>query len=35
MKKAKLYNIGSDDTYKRRASTILGWINWIINQIEE
>jgi len=35
MKKAKLYNIGSDDTYNRRASTILGWINWIINQIEE
>jgi hypothetical protein len=35
MKKSKLHNVGSDSTYFRRASTIVGWINWIINQIEE
>lgn len=35
MKKAKLYKVGSDSTYFRRASTITGWINWIMNQIEE
>lgn len=35
MKSSKLYNVGSESTYFRRASTIIGWINWIINQIEE
>jgi hypothetical protein len=35
MKQSKLYNINSDSTYFRRASTIIGWINWILNQIEE
>lgn len=35
MKKSKLHNVGKDSTYFRRASTILGWTNWIINQIEE
>ncbi|MDR3046266.1 MAG: transcriptional regulator [Bacteroidales bacterium] len=35
MKSSNLYNIGSDETYFRRASTITGWINWIMNQIEE
>jgi uncharacterized protein YdcH (DUF465 family) len=35
MKKSKLHNVGSDSTYFRRASTIVGWINWIMNQIEE
>lgn len=35
MKRSKLYNVGSDTTYFRRASTIIGWTNWIINQIEE
>lgn len=35
MKKSKLHNVGSDSTYFRRASTIIGWINWIMNQIEE
>jgi hypothetical protein len=35
MKRSKLYNVGSDTTYFRRASTIIGWINWIINQTEE
>lgn len=35
MKHSKLYNVGSDITFFRRASTITGWINWIMNQIEE
>lgn len=32
---SKLYNVNSTVTYFRRASTIIGWINWVINQIEE
>ena len=35
MKRSKLYNVNSDSTYFRRASTITGWINWILNQVEE
>ncbi len=35
MKRSKLYNIDSDTTFFRRASTIIGWTNWIINQIEK
>lgn len=35
MKRSKLYGISSDTTYFRRASTITGWINWIMNQIED
>lgn len=35
MKTSNLYNINSDKTFSRRSSTILSWINWIIDQIEE
>ena len=35
MEKSQLYKVGSESTYFRRASTITGWINWIMNQIEE
>ena len=35
MKRSELYNVNSDSTYFRRASTIIGWINWILNQTEE
>ncbi len=35
MKISDLHNINSDVTFHRRASTILSWINWIIDQIEE
>ena len=35
MKSSNLHNIGSESTYFRRASTIAGWTNWIMNQIEE
>lgn len=34
MKSAKLYNIDSEQTYKRRASTVISWINWILELIE-
>ena len=30
MKESKLYNINSEDTFRRRASTILGWIRWVL-----
>ena len=35
MKKSNLYNISSNETYKRRASTIISWSNWILGLIEE
>lgn len=35
MKTSNLYNINSDSTFHRRASTISSWVNWIIDQIEE
>jgi hypothetical protein len=35
MKQSKLYNINSDETYRRRASTVMSWVNWIIGLIEE
>lgn len=35
MKKSNLYNIESDETYKRRASTIKGWLDWIVRLISE
>ena len=30
MKKCNLYNIESESTYRRRASTIRGWVEWIL-----
>lgn len=30
MKECNLYNIESDETFMRRASTVTGWLNWII-----
>lgn len=35
MRKSKLNRVDSDSTYFRRASTISGWINWILEQVEE
>jgi hypothetical protein len=35
MHHSNLWNIDSESTYKRRSSTIMGWINWIMNHIEE
>ncbi len=31
----KLYKMNSDSTYKRRASTVISWVNWIVGLIEE
>ena len=33
MKKSNLYNVVGESTYKRRASTIRGWIEWILELI--
>lgn len=30
MKRSNLYNVESENTFYRRASTISGWINWIL-----
>jgi hypothetical protein len=35
MKASNLYHINSDSTYRRRASTVTSWVNWILNQIED
>ena len=35
MKKWKLYNVNSESTYRRRASTIRSWINWIVGRIND
>lgn len=35
MQNSNLYNVDSENTYNRRASTILSWINWILDLIEE
>lgn len=35
MRISNLHNVDADSTFKRRASTISGWINWIMNLIEE
>lgn len=35
MKSSKLYNVNKESTFYRRASTITGWINWIMQRIEE
>lgn len=34
MRNARLYNIDSEQTYRRRASTVISWINWILELIE-
>ena len=35
MKESNLYNVNSDSTFERRASTVISWINWIVGLIEE
>lgn len=35
MKESNLHNVNSNSTYKRRASTITSWNNWILDLIEE
>ncbi len=31
MKRCNLYKVNSESTYFRRASTVIGWINWILD----
>jgi hypothetical protein len=31
MQAAPLYHVGKPSTYRRRASTVSGWVNWIVN----
>ena len=35
MKASNLYNVNSDSTFRRRASTVLSWVNWILGTINE
>ncbi|MDR1884547.1 MAG: transcriptional regulator [Prevotella sp.] len=35
MKRSKLYKVDSEETYRRRASTVISWTNWILELIEE
>lgn len=35
MRSSNLYNVNSEDTFARRASTVSSWINWILSLIEE
>lgn len=35
MKNSNLYNVNSETTYERRSSTIKGWINWIVELIND
>lgn len=35
MKNAVLYHMEAPTTYYRRASTVIGWVNWILGIIEE
>ena len=35
MKKSNLNDINSNETFKRRSSTIKSWINWIVSLINE
>lgn len=34
MKQSNLYRVEADSTYFRRASTVIGWINWILGIVE-
>ena len=35
MKRSNLFQVEAESTYARRASTITGWIRWILSIIEE
>lgn len=34
MKESNLYKVESESTYVRRASTVSGWINWMLSLIQ-
>jgi hypothetical protein len=33
MRASNLYNVGSDNTFERRSSTVKGWLNWILGLV--
>jgi len=33
MKSSRLHNVGAESTFQRRASTVISWINWILDLI--
>ncbi|WP_325199108.1 type II restriction enzyme [Oscillibacter sp.] len=35
MRQSGLYRVEADSTYLRRASTVVGWVNWILGIIQE
>lgn len=35
MRRSNLYHVGAESTYERRSSTVVGWVNWILEIIEE
>lgn len=35
MKMSNLYHVEADSTYLRRSSTVVGWINWILEIVEQ
>lgn len=35
MKNSNLYRVEADTTYWRRSSTVIGWVNWILEKVEE
>lgn len=35
MKKSNLYNVKKESTFKRRSSSIIGWVKWILDLIKE
>ena len=35
LKKYEIYNVNSDVTLKRRATSVRGWINWIVNLYDD
>ena len=34
MRRSNLYRVESDNTYRRRSSTVIGWVNWILGTID-
>ena len=35
MRGSHLYNLESESTYKRRASTVTSWVNWMIKLTQQ
>lgn len=35
MRTVGIYHLDSEDTYRRRASTVAGWVNWMLGLLQE